>query len=61
MIAKGNLAKKISFLVCKNTLIKIADKLMLEKYFIISKNIKKNSFDSIKANSSRGINCSNLP
>jgi ribonuclease-3 len=24
---------------------------MLEKYFIISKNIKKNSFDSIKANS----------
>ena len=49
--SEGGLAKKISFLVCKNTLIKIADKLMLEKYFIISKNIKKNSFDSIKANS----------
>ena len=49
--SEGNLAKKISFLVCKNTLIKIADKLMLEKYFIISKNIKKTSFDSIKANS----------
>ena len=48
---EGNLAKKISFLVCKNTLIKIADKLVLEKYFIISKNIKKNSFNSIKANS----------
>ena len=49
--SEGNLAKKISFLVCKNTLIKIADKLMLEKYFIISKNIKNTSFDSIKANS----------
>ena len=49
--SEGNLAKKISFLVCKNTLIKIANKLMLEKYFIISKNIKKTSFDSIKANS----------
>ena len=49
--SEGGLAKKISFLVCKNTLIKIADKLMLEKYFIISKNIKKTSFDSIKANS----------
>ena len=49
--SEGNLAKKISFLVCKNTLIKIADKLMLENYFIISKNIKKTSFDSIKANS----------
>ena len=49
--SEGNLAKKISFLVCKNTLIKIADKLMLENYFIISKNIKETSFDSIKANS----------
>ena len=49
--SEGNLAKKISFLVCKNTLIKIADELRLEKYFIISKNIKENSFDSIKANS----------
>ncbi len=48
---EGNLAKKISFLVCKNTLIRIADKLSLEKYFIISKNIKKTSFGSIKANS----------
>ena len=48
---EGNLAKKISFLVCKNTLIRIADKLNLEKYFIISKNIKKTSFGSIKANS----------
>ena len=49
--SEGKLAKKISFLVCKNTLIKIADKLMLEKYFIISKNIKTTSLDSIKANS----------
>ena len=49
--SEGNLAKKISFLVCKNTLIKIADELRLEKQFIISKNIKENSFDSIKANS----------
>ena len=49
--SEGNLAKKISFLVCKNTLIKIADELRLEKHFIISKNIKENSFDSIKANS----------
>ena len=49
--SEGNLAKKISFLVCKNTLIRIADKLSLEKYFIISKNIKKTSFGSIKANS----------
>lgn len=49
--SEGNLAKKISFLVCKNTLIKIADDLRLEKHFIISKNIKENSFDSIKANS----------
>ena len=48
--SEGNLAKKISFLVCKNTLIKIADELRLEKHFIISKNIKENSFDSIKAN-----------
>ena len=43
--SEGNLAKKISFLVCKNTLIKIADELRLEKHFIISKNIKENSFD----------------
>ena len=49
--SEGTLAKKISFLVCKNTLIRIADKLNLEKYFIISKNIKKTSFGSIKANS----------
>jgi ribonuclease-3 len=49
--SEGNLAKKISFLVCKNTLIKIADELKLEEHFIISKNIKQNSFDSIKANS----------
>ena len=49
--SEGNLAKKISFLVCKNTLVRIADKLRLEKYFIISKNIKKTSFNSIKANS----------
>ena len=49
--SEGNLAKKISFLVCKNTLINIADDLRLEKHFIISKNIKENSFDSIKANS----------
>ena len=48
---EGNLAKKISFLVCKNTLIKIADKLNLDKYFYVSKTIKKSSFDSIKANS----------
>ena len=48
---EGKLAKKISFLVCKNTLIKIADKLKLENYFIISKNLKRSSFNTIKANS----------
>ena len=53
--SEGNLAKKISFLVCKNTLIKIADELRLEKHFIISKNIKENSFDSIKANSLEAV------
>lgn len=48
---EGDLAKKISYLVCKNTLIKVADQLKIEEYFFISKNIKKTSFDSIKANS----------
>ena len=46
--SEGNLAKKISFLVCKNTLIKIADDLRLEKHFIISKNIIKNGFNTAR-------------
>ncbi len=52
---EGILAKKLSILVCKETLIKIADDLNISKFLKISKEIKGNSLNSIKANSLEGI------
>ena len=52
---EGELSKKLSFLVCKETLIKIADKINLEKNLNISKEISNSSLDTIKANSLEAI------
>ena len=52
---EGILAKKLSILVCKETLIKIADDLNISKFLKISKEIKGNSLNSIKANSLEAI------
>ncbi len=49
--SEGELAKKFSFLVCKNTLKKIANVLDLQNFLNISKNLNIKSIDSIKANS----------
>ncbi len=49
--SEGELAKKLSFLVCKNTLKKIANVIDLQEYLNISKNLSIKSIDSIKANS----------
>ena len=46
--SEGDLAKKLSFLVCKSTLKKIANEIELEKYVKHSKKI--DSLESIKAN-----------
>ncbi len=45
---EGDLAKKLSFLVCKSTLKKIANEIQLDKYVKYSK--KVDSLESIKAN-----------
>ena len=47
--SEGDLAKKLSFLVCKSTLKKIANEIKLEKFVKYSKKI--DSLESIKANS----------
>ncbi len=52
---EGILAKKLSILVCKETLIKIADNLDISNFLKISKEIKGKSLNSIKANSLEGI------
>ena len=46
--SEGELAKKLSFLVCKSTLKKIASEIEIEKYLKYSSRIK--SLDGIKAN-----------
>jgi len=48
---EGELAKKLSFLVCKRTLKKVADELNLQEYINVSKEISGSSIESIKANS----------
>ena len=49
--SEGELAKKHSFLVCKNTLINVASMIQLQRYIRVSNDIKMKSIDSIKANS----------
>ena len=39
--SEGDLAKKLSFLVCRSTLKKIANKIQLDDFILHSKNIKK--------------------
>lgn len=53
--SEGELAKKLSFLVCKSTLKKIASKIKLDLYIVCSENLKKKSLDSIKADSLEAI------
>ncbi len=48
---EGELAKKYSFLVSKITLKKIADIVNLQYYIRVSRDMKKESIESIKANS----------
>ena len=48
---EGELAKKLSILVCKDTLKKIANNIYLKNYLKLSNEIKNSSIDSIKANS----------
>ena len=47
---EGELAKKYSFLVCRRTLINIANVVQLHRYIRVSDDIKMKSIDSIKAN-----------
>ena len=49
--SEGNLAKKFSHLVCKDTLVKIANKINLDDYLITTENMKETPLNSIKANS----------
>ena len=49
--SEGELAKKHSFLVCKNTLINIASMIQLQRYIKVSNDVEMKSIDSIKANS----------
>ena len=46
--SEGDLAKKLSYLVCKSTLKKVADRIELGRYIKYSNKI--DSLDSIKAN-----------
>ena len=52
---EGQLAKKLSVLVCKNTLRKIAENIKITFFLRVSKEIKVSSINSIKANSLEAI------
>ena len=51
MDSEGELAKKLAFLVCKDTLKKVASRINLHKYLRVSKELNSSSIESIKANS----------
>ncbi|MAI76024.1 MAG: ribonuclease III [Pelagibacteraceae bacterium TMED65] len=53
--SEGNLAKKLSLLVCKDTLVKISDKVNLKDHLKTSKEISNSSLKSIKANSMEAL------
>ena len=49
--SEGELAKTLSFLVCKSTLINVANKIKLGEYIKHAENLKKNALETLKANS----------
>ncbi len=53
--SEGSLAKRFSYLVCKKTLVKVANKINLNDYLITSENIKNSPLNSIKANALEAI------
>jgi len=49
--SEGDLAKRLSYLVCKKTLKKVAGDISLDQYVKLANDLSKSSIESIKANS----------
>ena len=49
--SEGDMAKRLSYLVCKKTLNEIAEEINIKNYLNYSEDLKKKSFENIKANS----------
>ena len=53
--SEGELAKRLSYLVCKKTLKKVAGDINLDQYIKSTNDLNRSSMDSIKANSLESI------
>ena len=49
--SEGDMAKRLSYLVCKKTLNEIAEEIKIKNYLNYSEDLKKKSLENIKANS----------